>query len=178
MCGMEEEIFPSSMAMFSNDPTDIEEERRLCYVGITRAIKKLTLSGAVCRMHNGNVMFHSPSRFIREIPRYLMKQTAGGDIPHHTPAKNTKPASSYSPKKASIYSADRKNPFKDNPYIQKGLSTAAPDYRKGDTVSHVKFGNGTVFSIEELDGDYEVIVEFDGFGKRKLRASFAKLKKV
>ena len=86
--------------------------------------------------------------------------------------------------KASVFSTkNRKNPFADNPYIQKGLSdpardNPAPDYQVGDTVSHIKFGNGTVNSITKLNNDYEVVIEFENFGTRKLRSSFAKLKKI
>ena len=86
------------------------------------------------------------------------------------------------PAKASIYSKDKKNPFADNPYIQKGFgrenSEQKPEYKAGDSVSHFKFGVGRVTSLTKLDHDYEVVVEFEGFGQRKLRTSFAKLQKL
>ncbi len=177
ICGMEENIFPGAMAVFGDDPTEMEEERRLCYVGITRAMEKLTLTSANQRMKNGEMNFNRPSRFINEIPRYLLKQ-AYGAVP-----KPIEPVSFESKPKTSIYSKDRKNPFANNPYIQKGFSSSAsssdePEYKTGDTVSHFKFGIGTVTSMTKLDGDYEVVVHFEGFGQRKLRSSFAKLRKI
>ena len=77
ICGMEETIFPGASAVFGDDPSELEEERRLCYVGITRAMKKLTLTSANQRMRNGEMNFNRPSRFINEIPRHLVKQTYG-----------------------------------------------------------------------------------------------------
>ena len=183
ICGMEENIFPGAMAVFGDDPMELEEERRLCYVGITRAREKLTLTSANQRMRNGEVNFNRPSRFINEIPRYLIKQTYGA-VPKPEPvyATPSSTATDYSPQKASLYTRDRKNPFANNPYIQKGMPTGtsqgAPDYKMGDTVSHTKFGVGTVTSMTKLDHDYEVVVNFEEFGQRKLRSSFAKLTKV
>ena len=185
ICGMEETIFPGAMAVFGDDPAELEEERRLCYVGITRARKKLTLTSANQRMRNGQMNFNRPSRFINEIPRYLIKQTYGA-VPKPEPSfqENTGlnfQSGSYSPQKVSQFTKDRKNPFANNPYIQKGMSTGTsqgvPDYKMGDTVSHTKFGIGTVTSMTKLDNDYEVVVNFQEFGQRKLRSSFAKLKK-
>ena len=174
------------MAVFGDDPTEIEEERRLCYVGITRAMEKLTLTSANCRMRNGEINFNRPSRFINEIPRYLIKQTYGAVIKEEKkPVATGAPVfsgSGYSPEKASIYSKNKKNPFADNPYIQKGFgntgSSEKPDYTEGDTVTHFKFGTGTVTSMTQLDHDYEVVVQFESFGQRKLRASFARLTKM
>ena len=203
IAGMEENIFPGAMAVFGDDPSEMEEERRLCYVGITRAREKLTLTSANCRMRNGEINFNRPSRFINEIPRYLIKQTYGAvlkeekksfssDAPALFGTKNfgaknfgakfENKNTSYSPAKASIYSKDKKNPFADNPYIQKGFgrenSDQKPEYKAGDSVSHFKFGVGRVTSLTKLDHDYEVVVEFEGFGQRKLRTSFAKLQKL
>ncbi|MBO5073343.1 MAG: DNA helicase PcrA [Eubacterium sp.] len=186
IAGMEENIFPGAMAVFGDDPTEIEEERRLCYVGITRAMEKLTLTSANCRMRNGEINFNRPSRFINEIPRYLIKQTYGAVIKEEKkPSIPEKPAFSgtgYSPARASIYSKNKKNPFADNPYIQKGFgnggTSQVPEYQEGDTVSHTKFGTGTVISLTQLDNDYEVIVDFEAFGQRKLRSSFARLERI
>lgn len=178
ICGMEETIFPGASAVFSDDPSELEEERRLCYVGITRAMKKLTLTSANQRMRNGEMNFNRPSRFINEIPRHLVKQTYGAVLKPETESKPTE----FSRTKASLYTKDRKNPFANNPYIQKGMGSAspagAPDYQVGDRVSHTKFGQGIVRSLTKLTNDYEVVIEFDGFGQRKLRSSFAKLTKL
>lgn len=178
ICGMEETIFPGASAVFGDDPSELEEERRLCYVGITRAMKKLTLTSANQRMRNGEMNFNRPSRFINEIPRHLVKQTYGAVLKPETESKPTE----FSRTKASLYTKDRKNPFANNPYIQKGIGSAspagAPDYQVGDRVSHTKFGQGIVRSLTKLTNDYEVVIEFDGFGQRKLRSSFAKLTKL
>lgn len=178
ICGMEETIFPGASAVFGDDPSELEEERRLCYVGITRAMKKLTLTSANQRMRNGEMNFNRPSRFINEIPRHLVKQTYGAVFKPETESKPTE----FSRTKASLYTKDRKNPFANNPYIQKGMGSAspagAPDYQVGDRVSHMKFGQGVVRSLTKLTNDYEVVIEFDGFGQRKLRSSFAKLTKL
>ena len=178
ICGMEETIFPGASAVFGDDPSELEEERRLCYVGITRAMKKLTLTSANQRMRNGEMNFNRPSRFINEIPRHLVKQTYGAVLKPETESKPTE----FSRTKASLYTKDRKNPFANNPYIQKGMGSAspagAPVYQVGDRVSHTKFGQGIVRSLTKLTNDYEVVIEFDGFGQRKLRSSFAKLTKL
>lgn len=178
ICGMEETIFPGASAVFGDDPSELEEERRLCYVGITRAMKKLTLTSANQRMRNGEMNFNRPSRFINEIPRHLVKQTYGAVLKPETESKPTE----FSRTIASLYTKDRKNPFANNPYIQKGMGSAspagAPDYQVGDRVSHTKFGQGIVRSLIKLTNDYEVVIEFDGFGQRKLRSSFAKLTKL
>lgn len=178
ICGMEETIFPGASAVFGDAPSELEEERRLCYVGITRAMKKLTLTSANQRMRNGEMNFNRPSRFINEIPRHLVKQTYGAVLKPETESKPTE----FSRTKASLYTKDRKNPFANNPYIQKGMGSAspagAPDYQVGDRVSHTKFGQGIVRSLTKLTNDYEVVIEFDGFGQRKLRSSFAKLTKL
>lgn len=178
ICGMEETIFPGASAVFGDDPSELEEERRLCYVGITRAMKKLTLTSANQRMRNGEMNFNRPSRFINEIPRHLVKQTYGAVLKPETESKPTE----FSRTKTSLYTKDRKNPFANNPYIQKGMGSAspagAPDYQVGDRVSHTKFGQGIVRSLTKLTNDYEVVIEFDGFGQRKLRSSFAKLTKL
>lgn len=178
ICGMEETIFPGASAVFGDDPSELEEERRLCYVGITRAMKKLTLTSANQRMRNGEMNFNRPSRFINEIPRHLVKQTYGATFKPEVESKPTE----FSRTKASLYTKDRKNPFANNPYIQKGMGSAspagAPDYQVGDRVSHAKFGQGVVRSLTKLTNDYEVVIEFDGFGQRKLRSSFAKLTKL
>lgn len=178
ICGMEETIFPGASAVFGDDPSELEEERRLCYVGITRAMKKLTLTSANQRMRNGEMNFNRPSRFINEIPRHLVKQTYGAVLKPETESKPTE----FSRTKASLYTKDRKNPFANNPYIQKGMGSASPagalDYQVGDRVSHTKFGQGIVRSLTKLTNDYEVVIEFDGFGQRKLRSSFAKLTKL
>ncbi len=138
MCGMEDGIFPGYMSITSDDQTEIEEERRLCYVGITRAMKKLSLSAARQRMQHGETQFNKPSRFIYEIPRYLLKQSSDSLQPRfprsidddtQTVSFKTK---SYgtdlrSGSTSSTYKSpgprnNSSNPFANNPLIQKGFS--------------------------------------------------------
>lgn len=179
ICGMEDGVFPGSMAVYDPSEEEIEEERRLCYVGITRAMKHLTLTRAMQRMKNGEPNFNFPSRFIGEIPRHLIHECSGASVPSpKTPAGNRINAGFSAPTRAhKNFRKNSGNPFAENPYITKGVS-GKPDYAEGDTVYHIKFGTGTVRSLKQLNTDYEVIVEFENFGQRKLRASFAKLAKI
>ena len=179
ICGMEDGVFPGSMAVYDPSDEEIEEERRLCYVGITRAMKHLTLTRAMQRMKNGEPNFNFPSRFIGEIPRHLIHECSGASTPlQKTSAENRISAAFSTPTRAhKNFRQNSRNPFAENPYITKGVS-GKPDYDEGDTVYHIKFGTGTVRSLKQLNTDYEVIVEFENFGQRKLRASFAKLAKI
>lgn len=205
MVGMEEGVFPGGGAVFAEDDEELEEERRLCYVGITRAKKQLIMTGANQRMRNGKTEFNRPSRFINEIPRYLIKQVSGA-VPKkqvfsaaeggwYTPSgsgsngSTKRSAASYSSTAAGRSTPKNKNNlFSNNPYISKGFSGGAgktssdssgtPDYAVGDTVSHVKFGEGVVKEMVDKGSDFEVTVEFEDFGQRKLRSSFAKLEKI
>lgn len=191
IAGMEEGIFPGGGALWGDDDSEMEEERRLCYVGITRAKKYLTLTNANERMRNGEWERNRPSRFINEIPRYLLKQT-GSAKPAGTGYRfgSDKGASYASSAASPAYSSsaarrmtpsDKSNAFSNNPYIQKGMpskESSAPDYTIGDRVRHVKFGTGNVISMENKGNDYEVVVDFEDFGHRKLRSSFAKLEKI
>lgn len=193
LCGMEDGIFPSYMCITSDDPTEVEEERRLCYVGITRAMKKLSLSAARQRMVRGETQFNKPSRFLREIPRYLLKQSASSLAPrfpkNSSMERNSFSGSSYSNKtmnstlfdktpyqvpKSSLHS----NPYATMPKKQFAVTNAEPlAYGIGDRVSHFKFGTGTVSDITQGGKDYEVTVEFDNAGVKKMLATFAKLEK-
>ena len=179
ICGMEDGVFPGSMAVYDPSDEEIEEERRLCYVGITRAMKHLTLTRAMQRMKNGEPNFNFPSRFIGEIPRHLIHECSGASTPlQKTSSENRIGAAFSTPTRAhKNFRQNSRNPFAENPYITKGVS-GKPDYDEGDTVYHIKFGTGTVRSLKQLNTDYEVIVEFENFGQRKLRASFAKLAKI
>ena len=169
LAGMEDGIFPSYMTITADDPTEIEEERRLCYVGITRAMKDLTLTCAQQRMIRGETQYNKVSRFIKEIPRELVElgrefqEKKVMDIPMPTSFRQMKQAfkqPAFVPKQFEVKKSD-------------GL-----DYGVGDTVKHIKFGTGVVTAIVEGGRDYEVTVNFDKVGVKKMFASFAKLKKV
>lgn len=172
MTGMEDGIFPSYMTVTCGDPSELEEERRLCYVGITRAMKELTLTCAQQRMIRGETQYNRVSRFVREVPRELV------DLGHTIQEKRPKvddiiPAKSkYSHMKEIMQSRNFK------PREFKVTKADSLEYDVGDTVRHVKFGVGMVKNIVEGGRDYEVTVDFDKVGVKKMFASFAKLKKI
>ena len=172
LAGMEDGMFPSSMCIFSDDPTDMEEERRLCYVGITRAMKELTLTSARQRLVRGETQYNKVSRFVREIPRELVE--LGTTIQEHKPSMQETP----SPKNSYMQMRQtfRAKPFEAQNF--KVTQAAALDYGVGDTVRHIKFGVGIVRDIVEGGRDYEVTVDFDKVGVKKMFAGFAKLKKI
>ena len=171
LAGMEEGVFPSYLSIVSGDFENLEEERRLCYVGITRAMKELTMTAAHQRMIRGETQYNRVSRFVREIPREyveLGKKTADRSsvkIPEKT-------ADTYA-KMRQIY---QQNTFSPKKFEVK--KAASLDYQEGDTVRHIKFGNGTVLQITDGGKDFEVTVDFEKVGVKKMFASFAKLKKV
>ena len=172
LAGMEDGMFPSSMCIFSDDPTDMEEERRLCYVGITRAMKELTLTSARQRLVRGETQYNKVSRFVREIPRELVE--LGTTIQEHKPSMQETP----SPKNSYMQMRQtfRAKPFEAQNF--KITKAASLDYGVGDTVRHIKFGVGIVRDIVEGGRDYEVTVDFDKVGVKKMFAGFAKLKKI
>ena len=167
LAGMEDGIFPSYMTIVSEDPTDLEEERRLCYVGITRAMRQLTITSARSRMIRGETQYTKVSRFIQEIPRELVQvgsmiKPKVQELPKQTAyiqAKQAFQAKAFEPKQYKVTKADKL------------------EYGVGDRVKHIKFGAGTVENIVEGGKDYEVTVNFDRAGVKKMFAAFAKLKR-
>lgn len=150
MVGMEEGIFPTYRSIVGSDK-EIEEERRLCYVGITRAKEMLYIVNAESRTLFGNTSYNRLSRFVEEIPCEL------------------------------IETANHKHLFGNMTADSYGLQAeiAEPEELKvGDTVEHRKFGVGTVSSIEEEGGDYKIDIKFEQFGVKRLIAAYAKLKKI
>ena len=189
LAGMEDGLFPSYMTITGDDPEELEEERRLCYVGITRAEQKLTLTCARKRMVRGETQYNRISRFVTEIPPELLDtgsrkrtyfpeddgtdgNTAGNSL--FSSGQSVSAGSSRSKSYAS------KKPFT---ALTKGKQLTAQKsdslaYGVGDRVRHVKFGEGTVLDIKESGRDFEVTVEFDTAGVRKMFAMFAKLVKI
>ncbi|MBP3568885.1 MAG: UvrD-helicase domain-containing protein [Lachnospiraceae bacterium] len=206
LCGMEEGLFPSFMSINAENPeAEIEEERRLCYVGITRAMNELFLSAASRRMLRGENQFNAVSRFIKEIPRYLLNVTSptGGDSAFRqssafaeSPIRQAK--SSYQETKKTFSSpayggarpsvpyaapgAGSKKPVNAYTMFDKPSATTAADkplsYDVGDTVLHIKFGTGIVKSIVKGKNGHEVTVDFPHYGTKKLLSTFANLKKL
>lgn len=233
LTGMEEGIFPSYRSINEGEE-DIAEERRLCYVGITRARKKLALTAARERMINGETMYSRQSRFINEIPRYLLKQDLGEQRSAFAGTNSFGKSSSFdnsygssgfsnsnfsssgfgkssfgnssasgmsnfgggssyssmNPPKSVRSARNGLDMLNNNPFIKKGFSNlsslnsntfdkpkapAVINYKVGDSVSHAKFGDGKVTEMVPKDNDYMVTVEFNEFGTKKMKASFARL---
>lgn len=173
LAGMEDGIFPSYMTITADDPEEVEEERRLCYVGITRAEEELTLTCARRRMIRGETQYNKMSRFLKEIPMELLSTGAVFQKPE--PEEERKP---------SAYQQARQA-FRAKAFVQPGAARSfgspkgeGPGYQVGDRVRHVKFGEGTVTAMVEGGRDYEVTVDFDGPGTKKMFAAFAKLQKI
>ncbi|MDD2969735.1 MAG: UvrD-helicase domain-containing protein [Lachnospiraceae bacterium] len=204
LTGMEDGVFPGYMSITADDPTEIEEERRLAYVGITRAKEDLTITCARQRMTHGETQYNAVSRFAKEIPGHLLDQKL--------PAKKHPEFEDYQDESiershfkaapfmgTSLFDARpkavirKKETAEENkPFIAKGLGSLnapglskgaamgiqEPDYGIGDRVSHVKYGQGTVTELVKAPRDYQVTVQFDQAGTKIMYAAFAKLKKL
>ncbi len=219
LTGMEEGIFPSYMSFAGDDPSDLEEERRLCYVGITRAKEELFLSCASSRMQRGQMLFNPPSRFLQELPEQVVKTNIYRRYPNkgrrdepdaYQPAYTGRfggpdRAESDSAQKSTSDRWDRAenrdtgstgdrivtgygrprsrgnamiNAFTTAREKQMAVKSAGLDYKEGDRVQHVKFGTGVVQKIVDGGRDYEVTVDFEKFGVKKMFAAFARLRKI
>lgn len=189
LAGMEDGLFPSYMSIASDDKAELEEERRLAYVGITRAMEELTLTCARGRMIRGETQFNPVSRFVREIPSELL------DSAVTTVRRPVEPSfeniTDFRPKAVLRPKVTAKA---DKPFIAKGIEglnqlagiqKASSGYQQeqleygvGDRVKHIKYGEGTVLTIAREPRDYKVTVLFDQAGQKIMYASFAKLKRV
>ena len=232
LSGLEDGLFPSRMSIMSDDRTEIEEERRLCYVGITRAKERLVITASRMRMINGETHYSKVSRFVDEIPEELIQMEkleprVGRRVSSDEFDDDTLPwnknqsrlgvskfgmkSNSYASQTASYVSGtgngayssfggaagrdlsgifDRKpansssagpSAKPSNPGFGKAFTVQKPaslDYGVGDRVRHIKFGEGTVLSVKDGAKDFEVSVNFDTAGVKKMFASFAKLQKV
>lgn len=182
LAGMEDGLFPSYMCIDSDDPSELEEERRLCYVGITRAKQKLIMSAAKVRMVRGETHMNKVSRFISEIPAELMVNSTQG--PAHkilTFDGTDKDHFHLPPRKAgeSRFQSFQHDVLKEDIFDKKpSAGNVGLGYGIGDKVRHIKFGTGTVKEIKNGGRDYEVTVDFENGGTKKMFASFAKLQKI
>lgn len=182
LAGMEDGLFPSYMCIDSDDPSELEEERRLCYVGITRAKQKLIMSAAKVRMVRGETHMNKVSRFISEIPAELMVNSTQG--PAHkilTSDGTDKDHFHLPPRKAgeSRFQSFQHDVLKEDIFDKKpSAGNVGLGYGIGDKVRHIKFGTGMVKEIKNGGRDYEVTVDFENGGTKKMFASFAKLQKI
>ncbi len=200
LAGLEDGLFPSYMSITSdNSQAEIEEERRLAYVGITRAKKNLTITSARVRMVRGQTQYGKVSRFVREIPPELLSgkiyepKTKEEPIEQSTFQKARKAfrtvpsygGSGYGKEVGEGYGSTFHSSKATKPVYTKvenqrdfGSVGGALSYQVGDRVRHIKFGDGEVMAIVSGGRDYEVTVDFDKVGTKKMFASFAKLKKI
>ena len=200
LAGLEDGLFPSYMSITSdNSQAEIEEERRLAYVGITRAKKNLTITSARVRMVRGQTQYGKVSRFVREIPPELLSgkiyepKTKEEPIEQSTFQKARKAfrtvpsygGSGYGKEVGEGYGSTFRSSKATKPVYTKvenqrdfGSAGGALFYQVGDRVRHIKFGDGEVMAIVSGGRDYEVTVDFDKVGTKKMFASFAKLKKI
>ena len=178
LAGMEDGLFPSYMTITADDPEEVEEERRLCYVGITRAEKELTLTCARRRMIRGETQYNKMSRFLKEIPMELLSTGAVFTKDKEEPEVKV---SAYMQAKQAFKAKPfgGSTPYSQSPAKSFGKpSGKGLNYKTGDRVRHIKFGEGTVTAIIEGGRDYEVTVAFDTAGTKKMFSAFAKLEKI
>lgn len=183
MVGMEDRLFPSGMSIDSEDPDALEEERRLCYVGITRAMEKLYMSAASQRMVRGTTCMSDVSRFIQEIPKHYLDSD-------DTFVSKPKIFSNVGYGRPKMVQNDysKNNPYTKlagNPSANPGFGKAFPmgdadtdSYSVGDTVKHIKFGKGVVKSITPAGNDKEIVVDFERVGEKRMFMSLVKMKKI
>lgn len=223
LSGLEDGLFPGMMSITSEDRTELEEERRLCYVGITRAKERLVITSARMRMVNGETRYSKVSRFVDEIPEELIElekleprlgrkaardEHIDSELPWNRAQRQlgvskfgmksnsyASPTTGYS--QAGFSSGNSNGRGLSGNVFDKGKASGATsganpgfgkaftvqkqsslDYGTGDRVRHIKFGEGTVQSVKDGAKDFEVTVEFDRAGVKKMFASFAKLEKL
>lgn len=180
--GMEEGIFPGNQSMFSEE--DLEEERRLAYVGITRAKKKLYLISSQQRMLYGQTSRNMPSRFLREIPSSVIddqsvvaRRSTGFTTPRTAYANASRNELGHSSRnKIGSYTQSSSSAHK---FGQAGNAAQKNnfDFKVGDTVCHKSFGTGTVLTVTPMGGDMLLEVAFDKAGTKKMMANYARLEK-
>lgn len=177
LAGMEDGLFPSYMSITSDHSSEeLEEERRLAYVGITRAMRELAITCARQRMIRGETQYNKVSRFVKEIPSELLN----GEIkkPAFLTRGEDDNVSAFRPKRTTMRQQPSGQSIQARAFSGANTVKGSLSYAAGDRVSHIKFGEGTVKAIVEGGRDFEVTVDFDTAGVKKMFASFAKLKKI
>jgi DNA helicase II / ATP-dependent DNA helicase PcrA len=180
IAGLEEGLFPHSRS--AEDEAELEEERRLCYVGVTRARTRLVLTSAARRRVFGDYQATQPSRFLEEIPADLVEQELSAYSSPYAAPRSGAGGWDYRPNPygrggrggGSSRVRDREESFA---YEHEDQSVPG-GLRSGAKVRHGQFGVGTVLSVEQLDDDMKVIVRFASVGTKTLRAKYAKLEMV
>ena len=165
--GLEEGLFPSFRSI--GEQAEIEEERRLCYVAITRARKKLSITYAKNRLLFGQTQYNQPSRFVGELPQ------ANCEIIELEKRDSAAQEYAYTQKRSAVSSFTREVK---RPVPKPSYTFSAEKLSVGDEVKHIKFGHGIILSVSDMSGDYLYEVAFDNFGTKKMMATFAKLTKI
>ncbi len=173
IAGMEEGIFPGMQSMYV--PSEVEEERRLAYVGITRAKEKLYLTATKTRLLFGSTSHNRPSRFINEIPPELIDNISKSSITNaqqimFSKQNETKSENSYSIPKHYQKSVQTRPSASD--------TASGNNYKVGDTVEHSAFGKGVILSVQPVGGDFFLEIAFEKASTKKIMAKYAKLKKL
>ncbi|MCG8498906.1 MAG: DNA helicase PcrA [Firmicutes bacterium] len=166
LCAMEEGIFPSYRSSFEEH--ELEEERRLCYVGITRAQERLYISHAFSRTLFGSTMYNRISRFVDEIPDEFLEKEPEQEAEKEPAISKRDFKAAASMPKSSIFSA---NTLK----AKRGVSL---DYTVGDVVVHKKFGKGMIIGVQPIGNDAKLEIAFESVGTKNLMAVYANLTKV
>ncbi len=166
MCGMEDGLFPSQRSMYSED--EIEEERRLCYVGITRAKQELFMTYAERRSMYGGATYSKPSRFLEEIPVQFINAIRQPKTSSAVQGAKTSQSEMFD----KLFERKKSAP---SPTVEAHL---AFEFKAGDMVVHRKFGKGMILSVTPSGNDVKVEIVFDDVGTKSLMGSFAKLKKA
>ena len=176
--GMEDGLFPS-MAAISSGPDELDEERRLAYVGITRAKRKLYLTKTKTRMLFGSTTYSKESRFVSEIPAQLVERTGESRLYGSSGKSSPYSSSAGAGAKVSIGVAQKQgyNPSKFKGYQPPAAKTGVT-YKVGDSVLHKLFGKGLILSAEKMGNDTLLEIAFDKAGTKKLMANFCKMEKL
>ena len=176
--GMEDGLFPS-MAAISSGPDELDEERRLAYVGITRAKRKLYLTKTKTRMLFGSTTYSKESRFVSEIPAQLVERTGESRLYGSSGKSSPYSSSAGAGAKVSIGVAQKQgyNPSKFKGY-QPPAAKSGVTYKVGDSVLHKLFGKGLILSAEKMGNDTLLEIAFDKAGTKKLMANFCKMEKL
>ena len=180
IAGVEEGIFPSQQNF--GEPSELSEERRLCYVAITRAKEKLYITSSSQRMMYGKTSINRPSRFVYEIPRTLISEEKSRAVPPKTNDFAYRRGYDGYPQKRDFSELRREVSLNSaNSTPKRGAEKYGIErFNAGTRVEHASFGEGTVFSARDMGGDvlYEVIFDNPAIGRKKLMATYAKLKKI
>ncbi|MCL2839707.1 MAG: UvrD-helicase domain-containing protein [Defluviitaleaceae bacterium] len=173
MVGFEDNLFPSSRSIDSGQDHEMEEERRLCYVGFTRARKVLYISHAISRRRFDHIARNAPSRFLAEVPKECIIPVNAYGKPRENAQRPmmSSPVSHQKPKPA--FQMPKASPTRPIP-----TKTNLPNYKVGDKINNAKYGQGQIMAIEPAGADYEVTIQFLTAGRKKFMAHFLKLTKL